>query len=110
MLYQARRRVFEPAGYPAGSKTRLRAWGIRMSRVAELLLEWEERHEAGDPVSVEALCAQKPWLREALAHRIEQLKRFQRIENPSPTPEAPPASVGGHAIKRVLGAGGTGIV
>src|SRR5262249_39400478 len=35
-LLQARRRVFEPAGYPAGSKTRLRAWVDQLRQVERL--------------------------------------------------------------------------
>jgi serine/threonine protein kinase len=81
-----------------------------MSRLAELLVEWEERLEAGQPISAEELCRNEPWLRDSLERQIAKLSIFQKIQEPDATPAAPPSSIGGHAVKRVLGAGSTGIV
>jgi serine/threonine-protein kinase len=81
-----------------------------VSRLQELLLEWEERREAGQPVSAEDLCADCPDLLPELRRRIAQLEQFPTVEEAEgPPPEAPPA-IGGYVVKRVLGTGATGIV
>jgi serine/threonine-protein kinase len=80
-----------------------------MSRLAELLIEWEERLEAGESVTARDLCVNDPELLPALAERIERLQRFRAIDEPRDLPQMP-ASVGGYAVKQILGAGATGIV
>ena len=81
-----------------------------MARLAELLLEWEERREAGEPVTAQELCAHEPELLDALQERIGQLERFQELDDPAILPPRTPTTVGGYPVKRVLGAGATGIV
>ena len=79
-------------------------------RLEELLLEWEERREAGQARSAEELCADHPELLGELERRIALLQEFAQIENPAAEPAAAPRTVGDYVIKRQLGAGATGIV
>jgi hypothetical protein len=46
------------------------------SRVLELLQEWEERHEAGQPVTPEELCRDCPEQLEAVRQGIADLQAF----------------------------------
>ncbi len=82
------------------------------SRLDELLLEWEERHEAGAPVSPEELCAGDARLLDELRRRVDLLRRFAEIQEPPPQAATPPlpGQIGGYTIRRLLGAGASGVV
>jgi serine/threonine-protein kinase len=81
-----------------------------MSRLAELLLDWEERWEAGAAVTPEELCAREPELLDALRRAIGQLQRFRGIDEVAGADPQTPAHIGNYTVRRVLGAGATGVV
>jgi serine/threonine-protein kinase len=81
-----------------------------MSRLAELLLDWEERWEAGAAVTPEALCVHEPELLEALRQAVAQLQRFRGIDEVAGPDPQTPAHIGNYTVRCVLGAGATGVV
>ena len=81
-----------------------------IDRLEELLVEWEERQEAGTPISAEDLCGAQTELLSELHRRIALLQRFAQIEHPSAGPATTPATIGEYVVKCMLGAGATGIV
>ncbi len=48
-------------------------------RLAELLLEWEDRRAAGRPASPEALCSRMPHLVGPLRVRVAALRAIDRL-------------------------------
>jgi hypothetical protein len=84
-------------------------------RLAELLLEWEERHERGEDVPAAALCPGRPDLVPELAARIALLRRMAWVTaDPPPAPAAEPAPAeelaGRYRLDEVIGEGGHGRV
>jgi serine/threonine protein kinase len=87
--------------------------------LVELLVEWEERRQAGKPTTAEELCPDDPVLCEQLRARIARRKRFAPVIEPTATvtvAESTPSSLGtipevaGYEIIEVIGHGGMGIV
>ena len=78
-----------------------------IDRLEELLVEWEERQEAGTPISAEDLCGAQTELLSELHRRIALLQRFAQIEHPSAGPATTPATIGEYVVKCMLGAGAT---
>ena len=72
------------------------------SRLAELLLRWEELHEQGQEVTVDRLCPDSPELAAELARRISALREMDPLfrtaqgntRDPSPHPFATSTSSG----------------
>ncbi len=60
-------------------------------RLAELLLDWEERYERGEDVSAAELCRDRPDLVPALAERIDRLRRMVWLTQPPSDAGAEPA-------------------
>ena len=89
-----------------------------MTRLDELMLEWEARRERGEAVTAEALCPDDTVLRTSLAERIRLIEKFNgyflRSEDDLPGPElAPPprpAAFGRYEVVDELGVGGMGVV
>lgn len=82
------------------------------SQLDDLLLQWEEFRDRGNPVSVEELCAQSPGLVDKVKRSIEMVELFDRIdslEDAEPPSAANPVFDGYRTI-RLLGAGGMGTV
>src|ERR1700719_3120906 len=48
-------------------------------QVSDLLLEWEERHEQGAPISVEELCRNCPQLLEEVRRKITDLQAMNPL-------------------------------
>lgn len=94
------------------------------SRVADLLVLWEERQECGEPVTPDELCRDCPELADLLGRRIAALRAFDpllgstrgqatlRVPGQSAFHggESPLPSVPGYVIHEVLGRGGMGVV
>jgi WD40 repeat protein len=49
------------------------------ARLMDLVVRWEERHQAGEPVSAEELCANCPELLEPLRRQIEALREVNAV-------------------------------
>ena len=89
-------------------------------RIADLLLEWEERHEQGGDVSAEELCRDCPHLAPELTRRIHALKVTVWLSkggdtgDPSDTHgpgEPPPEPLAGrYRLDTMIGEGGFGEV
>jgi eukaryotic-like serine/threonine-protein kinase len=83
-------------------------------RVLDLLLEYEERREKGEPVSPEQLCADCPELLPEVRKRLDALRRIDRQLDTTPIPAAPPPaehpSLPGYEVLGELGHGGMGVV
>jgi serine/threonine protein kinase len=83
-----------------------------MDRLSDLLLEWEDRRDRGDPVGPGDLCPDDPALAARLAERIRPLEAWHRLVGvaaPSPAPPLP-ARIGKYEVRGVLGRGGMGVV
>jgi serine/threonine-protein kinase len=63
------------------------------SRVAELLIRWEEQRERGRSVTPEELCSSCPELAEELDRRIALLRRLDPVLDGTATAEAEPRPV-----------------
>ncbi len=84
-----------------------------MDRLGELLLEWEERRDRGDPATPESLCPDDAALATELAEQVRLLEAFDRLMGrggPSADPPAAPLRVGKYEVREVLGRGGMGVV
>jgi predicted Ser/Thr protein kinase len=87
-----------------------------MDPLDELLLDWEERRDRGEPVSPETLCPDNPALAAELSRRIRLIQAFDdlacEISSPATAcPEPPaPARVGKYEVRGLLGRGGMGVV
>jgi hypothetical protein len=92
-----------------------------MSRtIKDLLIEWEERRERGEVVSVETLCADAPWLAPELERLISRLESADRLLDVNPvetvpdSPQGPavamPARIGRYEVRAELGRGATCVV
>jgi hypothetical protein len=64
------------------------------ARLAELLILWEERREAGETPTVEALCAGCPELAEELARRVQALRALNSFLDPGEAGGRPEALAG----------------
>jgi hypothetical protein len=86
-----------------------------LSRVDDLLLEWEAAWRAGQPVSPEQLCPDWPDGQAELRRRIELLLKFEAF-SPAEATTAPYADRGampaipGYEIRDILGEGAMGVV
>lgn len=82
-----------------------------MDRVDDLLLEWEERRDRGEPAGVDVLCPDDPALRRGLAERIRLLEAYDTLMAlPGERVDPIPQRVGKYAIRGRLGDGGMGVV
>jgi serine/threonine protein kinase len=87
-----------------------------MSRVDELLLEWESAWRSGRPVTPEQLCPDWPEGQAELRRRADLLRKFDAFSaGATPTAhygdqEGPPPVIPGYTIRGKLGWGGMGIV
>jgi serine/threonine protein kinase len=90
-------------------------------RIDELLLQWEEARERGQPVTSEALCRDFPELLPVVSEKIRMLEAIYGIPTGfgddtrgqplmGPWGEPHPAPVGGYALLQVVGRGGMGVV
>ena len=86
-------------------------------RIADLLLEWEERAAQGTDVPAEGLCPDHPHLTPELARRIHALRATAWLTEGdgdpppgSPEPSAPPPLGGRYRLDAVIGEGGFGEV
>jgi hypothetical protein len=83
-------------------------------RLEQLILRWQELHEAGRPVSARELCADCPELTEALQRSMKVLAYWegflQMSPEPEPSREATPGpfapAFGKYRVVRALGRGG----
>lgn len=63
--------------------------------VLDLLARWDERRRAGQPLTVEELCADRPQLAAALRARIAVLERMRWLDEPeAPDDPAPESGAG----------------
>jgi hypothetical protein len=85
-----------------------------MDRLADLLLEWEERQSRGDPAGPDELCPDDPALASRLAEQVRMLQACDRLLGfgpPAPPADPPlPDRIGKYEIRCFLGGGGMGWV
>ncbi|HKB40036.1 MAG TPA: serine/threonine-protein kinase, partial [Gemmataceae bacterium] len=89
----------------------------RAAALSDLLLEWEECRERGEPADVEALCATCPDLLGPFQEMVEKLLQWERYDPSGPTDSGPlpPAEfprpfVAGYTVRERIGEGATSIV
>lgn len=80
----------------------------QMSRVDDLLLEWEDRRDRGEPVGAAVLCPDDPALQRVLSARIRLLEAYDKLTSTGPpvSPPAVPTRVGKYEIVGTVGSGG----
>jgi hypothetical protein len=90
-----------------------------MDPLDDLLLEWEDRRDRGEPVSPTSLCPADPALAAVLTERIHLLQAFDDLARDTPRVVPGPAGladpgdperVGKYEVRGVLGRGGMGVV
>ncbi|MCA9049699.1 MAG: protein kinase [Planctomycetaceae bacterium] len=80
-----------------------------LERVAELVDQFELAADAGNPVTIEELCAGAAHLMPAVTHSIRRLTEIeQRLQRKAP-PSAP-VTIGEFEVEEQIGMGGSGIV
>lgn len=91
--------------------------------ISELLLQWEERHAAGEDVNIAQLCGNDESLQRELARRVAMLLKMNQVlgddETAASTPKtnrvnssqpASPPTPPGYELLNELGRGGMGVV
>jgi hypothetical protein len=89
-----------------------------MTRLDELMMEWEACRERGEVATPESLCPDDTELRTSLAARIRLVEKFNNyfldseddLPGPEPAPLPRPETVGKFQIVGELGTGGMGVV
>ena len=84
-------------------------------KISDMLLQWEEAHERGEDLDVEALCADSPDLIEIIQKRIAALRRMDWMNRPqsninNPDPKIGMTLDGRYRIDELIGEGGHGKV
>jgi serine/threonine-protein kinase len=80
------------------------------ARLADLLLQWEEAEERGEPVSAEQLCRDCPTLVDELQRQIDLLRRVSPLLDLAGSSRPAPPTLPGFEVLEELKGGGMGVV